>query len=347
MAGGTVAHGIARYIRELVKSLEQRPDFEVSLLVLKRDLATARVNFPNQTLIGCHFPPFHPGEHLELPWRIWKVRPDLVHFPSLAVTYCPGCPYVTTVHDLIPQICYPSKLKTLHLLMLIRPLLNRAQAIFCDSQHTANDVVSVAKVKNANVCVGYVGVEALQHLAVEGVQHPQVPPEPYLLVVSNPRPHKNNQLLLEAFQGLELPLKLVLVCKGEPHLDAMIARDSRVVRISPMSDEQLAVCMSRAWALCMPSLYEGFGLPPLEAMTFGTPTIVARAASLPEVVGQASLLFDPHSVPDLQSAITRLWEDPQLSEQLRTLGPAQAAGFSWQRITQIHVDQYLRIMGRG
>ncbi len=346
MAGGAVAHGIARYIRELVKSLEQRPEFEVSILVLKRDLATARVNFPNQKLIGCRFPSFHPGEHLEIPWKIWRARPDLVHFPSLAITLCPGSPYVTTVHDLIPQICYPSRLKSLHLSTVIRPLLNRARAIFCDSQHTADDVIRVGRVKNPNVCVGYVGVEALQDLA-KGEQHPQVPSQPYLLAVTNPRPHKNNQRLLEAFHGLELPLNLVLVSKADPDLDALIAKDPRVVRIGGMSDEQLATCMSQAWALCMPSLYEGFGLPPLEAMTFGTPTIVARAASLPEVVGDVSILFDPHSVSDLQHAIERLWADSSLAKRLREEGPAQASRFSWDRVTSIHVEQYLRVLGRS
>ena len=157
----------------------------------------------------------------------------------------------------------------------------------------------------------------------------------YLLAVGSDNPTKNHAALLAAFARLgdEPGLRLVMVGGGNAAVFAghgqAGAGPANVLRIGALGDAALKTLYANALGLVFPSLYEGFGLPPLEAMACGCPVAAARAASLPEVCGEAALYFDPHDVDDIAAALRRLCGDADLRARLRAAGARQAARFTW------------------
>jgi len=155
----------------------------------------------------------------------------------------------------------------------------------------------------------------------------------FLLVVASANPSKNLVRLVEAFGRLDRSegLRLVIVGGGNVRVfaDADLPVTDGVVRLGAVDDSALKALYCHAQALIVPSLYEGFGLPPLEAMSCGCPVAAARAAALPEVCGDAALYFDPLSVDDIAAALQRLVNDSRLRDGLRHAGRARAAAFTW------------------
>jgi glycosyltransferase involved in cell wall biosynthesis len=169
-------------------------------------------------------------------------------------------------------------------------------------------------------------------------------PGRYFLAVGSLNPNKNLAALVQAFAGLPpgLGLQLVLAGGGDPRVfargalpAAFAAAPARagaaptVVHVGPVGDAELKALYSRALALVFPSLYEGFGLPPLEAMACGCPVAASTAASLPEACGDAALYFDPHDGAAITHALLRLATEPALRDRLRHAGTAQAARHRW------------------
>lgn len=157
---------------------------------------------------------------------------------------------------------------------------------------------------------------------------------PFLLAVASANPSKNLTALVEAFARLAdcPPVRLVIVGAGNARVfasDAPAADPPGLLRAGPLPDADLKALYQHATALVFPSLYEGFGLPPLEAMTCGCPVAAARAAAIPEVCGDAALYFDPLDVDDITRALQRMLGDVELSERLGRLGTERAAHFSW------------------
>ena len=172
---------------------------------------------------------------------------------------------------------------------------------------------------------------ALQRLALAGVT--------YVLAVGSANPTKNLPALIEAFGRLPHPdLRLVLVggTNGAVFANETAPReDARILRTGPISDGQLKSLYANASAFVFPSLYEGFGLPPLEAMSLGCPIVASNAASIPEVCGDAAVYFDPASVTDMASAIARVIDDADLRADLRLRGAERFATFTWDAAAQL------------
>jgi glycosyltransferase involved in cell wall biosynthesis len=177
--------------------------------------------------------------------------------------------------------------------------------------------------------------------------------ESFILSVGTLEPRKNYVRLLEAYRELLVRgFRRKLVIAGgpgwmyEPVLERM-----RELRIEPMvilvrpSDLHLAALYAAADAFVYPSLYEGFGIPALEALSAGTPTAVSSASSLPEVVGDAALLFDPRDTEGMTDAMERLLTDRALADSLRQKGPQQAAGFSWTAAAEQTAALYRALAG--
>ncbi|MHB8619731.1 MAG: glycosyltransferase family 4 protein, partial [Chloroflexota bacterium] len=156
-------------------------------------------------------------------------------------------------------------------------------------------------------------------------------PRPFILTVGTLEPRKNLARLLDAFSSLDLPHHLVAAgARGWLYedLEARLRR-AGVVVLDRVSDDQLVALYNLADLFVYPSLYEGFGLPPLEAMSCGTPVAASNRSSLPEVVGQAGLLFDPEDTAAIATALARLVGDHALRAELAEAGRLQAARFSW------------------
>lgn len=176
--------------------------------------------------------------------------------------------------------------------------------------------------------------------------HPEVEPYhlsfPYLLCVSNRKGHKNELRVVESFALSCLATDMWLVFTGSPTTDLMNCVNhyrltQRVRFLGVVPDRELPSLYRSAEALVFPSLYEGFGLPVLEAMACGTPVVTANTTALPEVAGDAALLVDPTSVEQISAAMQQIVNDSPLRRQLRERGLSQAAQFSWARtVAQVH-----------
>jgi len=285
---------------------------------------------------------FHATEHLLLPLR--------------------SVPTVLTVHDLIfrhlPE----------HHKMLNRWYLNWALPLYC---RRATHIIAISECTRRDLTAAYdVDPEKVSviHEAADPRFAPQTAervtaarqryglPERYLLFVGTIEPRKNLTRLLHAFEILRLEgLTDGLVVVGKrgwlygdffAELEQSPVRES-VILPGYVPDEHLPAVYAGAQALAFPSLYEGFGLPVLEAMACGTPVACSRTSSLPEVGGEAALYFDPVSADTIQETLRRLLSDAELSAKLATEGYEQAARFSWDRVADETEAVYKAVIAAG
>ncbi|HEX7003861.1 MAG TPA: glycosyltransferase family 1 protein [Trueperaceae bacterium] len=259
--------------------------------------------------------------------------------PHFNVPLGVGTKLLTTVHDAfhlaMPQFV-PGYHRRAYAAAMFRSLASRSQAILTVSHFTRRELLRLTPVHPEKIQVIYLGADPLW-LRAEGANlKPHA--RPYLLYVGNVKPHKNLISLLTAFRSLvgSIPHDLVLVGKREGFLtaDSFVAGAARalgdrILFTDFVTDEQLKAYFTHADALVHPSLYEGFGLSPLEAMACCTPAIVSNVASLPEVCGDAATYFDPRSPDDIARAILTLLKDPQLKAEMVKRGRQRANDFSW------------------
>jgi glycosyltransferase involved in cell wall biosynthesis len=224
---------------------------------------------------------------------------------------------------------------------LFRRLGQRALALFTVSAFSRSRLAACLGLAPARLQVIHPGADHLQHVAADtGVlQRHGLQPGRYFLAVGSRNPNKNLAALVQAFGRMppQPGLKLALAGGDDPGVFAAARHGAGgpgaaadVVHLGPVDDAGLKALYGQALALVFPSLYEGWGLPPLEAMACGCPVAVSAVASLPEACGDAALYFDPHDGAALTAALQRLALEPALRERLRRAGAAQAARRSWQ-----------------
>jgi glycosyltransferase involved in cell wall biosynthesis len=282
---------------------------------------------------------FHATEHLLPPLR--------------------GVPTVLTVHDMIFKL-FPQHQKRLNYWYLnaTMPLYcRRASAIVTVSEWSKRDLVAQYGLDPTKVVVIY---EAASHEfgpvpahVIDRVRQRYALPERFLIHVGTIEPRKNLTRLVEALQllrdrGVTIPLVLTsakgwLYDEFFRRLDGLDVRQD-VYLTGYVSAPDLPALYGAASASVVASVYEGFGLPLLEAMACGTPVVASRASSLPEIGGEAALYFDPYDVEDMAEAVGRLWQDADLQEALRQKGQRQAARFSWERAAQQTMRLYESIL---
>lgn len=324
MADTAHLHGIARYLYKIVEwGSRHRQQHKISVAARQPERWRA---LPVEVL-PVKSKPFSPLEHWEF-YRLLRGRGyDHAFFPSLAApVWCP-IPYSITVHDLIPWHYPRSLLVRLYLSSVARWTVHRARHVLAVSHHTAREIETY---------LGYPArrVQVIHHGGFEGKPlPPQSPDQPYLLCVTNPKPHKNLATLLQAFRGLEDRCRLIVVspeCPEQPGVEHQRG----------LSDEELRRLYAGASAAIVPSFLEGFGFPALEAMELGTPLICSNASALPEVAGDAALYFDPHDGQQLRETITELLDHPAQAAQLRQRGLERAQTFRWDRSASQHWDSF-------
>jgi O-antigen biosynthesis alpha-1,2-mannosyltransferase len=280
----------------------------------------------------------HPLEPIWLTGVLAKRRPRLFYSPGFNAPPTSPVPFVFTVFDLIhlhvPEIS--GSRRRLYYHMLVRPAVKRARAVLTGSEYSRGEIVNWSGVDPGRVIV--IGCAASAHFTPDGEAY--TPGFPYVFYAGNRKPQKNIARLIRAFARVQEceSLKLVLTGDPEPALIAL-ARDEgiedRLVFVGRVRDEQLAQLYRGAVAFVFPSLYEGFGLPPLEAMACGAPVVSSTATSLAEVVGDAAIAIDPLDVDSIAHGIDRVVSDAGLRAHLIELGLAQAGSFSWQRTAEL------------
>lgn len=294
-----------------------------------------------------------------VPSKLWNFSVRALHAPRLdqvcqarvvwlpslqSVALNPRTQLAVTVHDLSFERCpefFSAKSRLWHRLVNPRWLCRRADVIFAVSEHTKSELTEVYGISADRIAVTPLGVgkefSPERNFADErAVRERYRLPERYVLVTGNLEPRKNVGTAIAAFQQLSHDVDLVIVgrpVRGHRELLRQAHHGPRADRIhfhgyAASADRPALYRMARC--LVYPSYYEGFGLPPLEAMACGTPVIAAHATSLPEVVKNAGLLVDPYDVNDVAAAITAVLTDETLTQRMRARGLEQAKKFSWQ-----------------
>jgi glycosyltransferase involved in cell wall biosynthesis len=245
---------------------------------------------------------------------------------------------IVTIHDAavfaVPRV-YSLAFRTWYKFLLPR-LGKVARSVVTDSEHSKKELVRFGKVPESRIRVVHLGGEQAQRQTpdITILERSDLAGKPYILTVSSLDPRKNFALLVQALELLGTQDYEIVVAGGtnprvfqSSHADHL----KHVKYLGYVSDGELRSLYEHATCFIYPSLYEGFGLPPLEAMVCGCPVIVSDAASLPEVCGDAALYCDPNDPADIADKIRRLMHDPELRDELRSKGLKQARKFSWEK----------------
>jgi glycosyltransferase involved in cell wall biosynthesis len=295
---------------------------------------------------------------------------DLLHVPHLFKTpRLAPCPYVVTVHDVLDFIFLRSRQterQSRMRLQLAKFALRGAKGIVAVSRSTRDDIMRIFGIDDAErIAIAYNAVDPKLLSAVNDAERRAVLERyqihyPFLLYAGSAKPHKNVTRLIEAFSALrgelardeQLPdLKLIVIgddISENPELRRTVLRsrvekDVRFLGFVPI--EALRVFYATAEVFVFPSLYEGFGLPPLEAMAQGAPVVCANTSALPEVVGDAAVLVNPENSFEIMHAIQRVLLDREMRESLCKRGRQRAQEFSWRRSAEQLLGVYDRVSG--
>lgn len=354
--------GINWYIYNLLCHLPEA-DSEINYTVFlseKRFEARAGIRLVVSRL-PTHRPPARIlWEQVAQPWALRRAGVDLVHETAFVGPQASTSPSVVTVHDL-SFLLYPQSFRTLNRLYLqlfTQLSVRRARRVIAVSESTKGDLVRCYGLSPEKVDVVYNGKDdAFQPLPadeVAGFRAENKLPERFMLFVGTLEPRKNVVRLIEAYAQLKsnrLPLMLV-GGKGWLYNDVFARVEalnltSEVHFVGYVPTEDLPWWYNAADLFVYPSLYEGFGLPPLEAMACGTPIVTSTASSLPEVVGDAGLLTDPTDTEALTGAMEQVLSDADLRGAMREAGLARAREFSWRRTARHTVASYRRALIPG
>ncbi|MBV9443170.1 MAG: glycosyltransferase family 4 protein [Acidobacteriaceae bacterium] len=274
---------------------------------------------------------------LWLSYKIGLHHPDLFFSPGFSLPAVSSSPFVFTIHDLIcvhlPGVSRKSTFaRKLYFQTIVRPAARRAFRVLTVSEYSRLELLKWTGLRDdAIVNVGN-GIDPI--FSPLGPRHD--PGFNYILYVGNFKPHKNLGRLLAAFAQLDYPhLRLLLTGYGTPRLRAAVqqmALESRVQWLGCVDDRLLAELYRGALLVVQPSLMEGFGLPPVEGMACGTPVAVSCATSLPEIVGDAGVFFDPLDICDIRRAIEQTISNMELRRRMIAAGFRRALLFRWEDV---------------
>jgi glycosyltransferase involved in cell wall biosynthesis len=289
-------------------------------------------------------------EQVQQPGLLRQEGVDLIHAPVYVGPWCSPCPVVVTIHDLshflFPQLFKPAK--RAYLQFMTRYTARRAAAVICDSQSTRRDVLDLLHIEENRVYSVLIGVDntmrPLEPEAIARFKHERHLPEKYLLSVSTLEPRKNIRALIEAYallceQIVEPPQLVIGGGKGWyfEDIERQVQRlglAGRVTFPGYIPQQELPLWYNGAELFIYPSLYEGFGMPPLEAMACGIPVITSDRSSLPEVVGEAGIMLDTSQPALLAQEILGLLRNEPRRLELAEAGIKRASMFSWRKTAE-------------
>jgi len=343
-------YGIGTYVRNLVNELaRQDDDAEYVLLCAPGDVEELRALGPRFRPQVVRAGNYSVREQFSVPWALARARVNLFHAPHYVVPPLSPTRFVVTIHDCI-HLRFPQYLPNRAALIYARAMMTRAARgsarVLTVSQASKDDIIEYLGVPAEKVEVIYNALDT--RLASEptpdevaNVRERFLLTAPYILYTGNIKPHKNVDRLIEAFSLLRRDgfenVKLLIIgdeISKYPNLRRLVHRyqlHQHVRFLGFVPDATLAVLYRLAVVFVFPSLYEGFGLPPLEAMAAGAPVITSNVSSLPEVVGDAAILIDPMDASAIAAAMARVLGDPGLRDDLIRRGRERVTAFSWER----------------
>lgn len=307
-------HGIGRFAREVRAALPEAVDIESGRK------------------------PSSPVDPVALALRLARLRKgDVFYSPGYNAPIVCSVPFVFTIHDLnhIEFSGARSAAKSAYYRFVMRPACRRAHAVLTVSEYSRRRIaewsgVDIRRIHN-------VGNGVDRRLGPQGERFAH--PRPYLLCVSNRRPHKNERRTVEAFAGIaaRVPHDLLFVGDSSLELEALVTSlhlIDRVHFVGRVGDDCLASLYRAAEAVVFVSLYEGFGLPVIEAQASGCPVVTSNVTSLPEIAGDGAILVDPLDTAGIASALMAVLTDQGLRSTLVERGQANAQRYSWGRTAE-------------
>ena len=363
--------GIGRYIQNLAKGIVNSPDKHEYILfgnevrltdIVKPGYANIKnvttfsrtgVSPVNLTPYGVHIknimsPVYSIREQFEMPLAARGL--SLLHVPHYNVPIFYKERLIVTIHDIIP-VLFPqflsSQMATWYARFMLKMAVQKANLIITGSENTKKDLINHLNVPEEKIQVIYQGVgpefkKINDTHTLTGCKNRYNLPDKFILFVGNIRPHKNVHNLVRVFLELkatrDIPHKLVLAGKKDLRFPEMrelfniIEKNKEsIIYLGEVAEEDLVYIYNLSDLFVFPSLYEGFGLPPLEAMACGVAVIAMKSSSLPEVIGDGGMLIDPDEPDALMNAIEKVLEDEDLREELCKRGIERSSRFSWDR----------------
>lgn len=357
--------GFKRYTEQLLEALAQIDEVNTYHVYFDRVPAqNAFADKPNfqTTILPARVPNLSVmwREQVSVPQQAKRDRTDVLHFPANSAARHTACATVVTMHDIIfldeqlnvEQLPLAEKIKRygMHLYgrWSAQAGAKNARHLITVSEYSKRKIIERFHFPQEQCTVVYSGVSPQFRLLPESSKQTARASlggsKPFVLGLASASPRKNAGGLIAAYAALEQELQethdLVLVCT-HGLLQQQLKAHAQSLGVSPhtrflsnVSDDTLAELMNLAQVFVFPSLEEGFGLPPLEAMACGTPVVASNTSSLPEILGDAALLADPMDAGAFARALSDLLRQPALSEEYRARGRARAATFSWERCAE-------------
>jgi glycosyltransferase involved in cell wall biosynthesis len=355
--------GLGIYTDELVQELlKLECDFDFTVYSSSKDLKNL---YPNSVIFVTPYtsPSLGLKGHLMrllwqqtiLPFRLRKQKAGLLFSTAPEGIWKSSQKQILTILDIIP-VKFPEILPRMkyYYYYILPILLKNSHLVICISENTKKDIISYYKVKEKFIHVIYPGFNKEKfYPRNERVGENQWGKGKYLLFIGDMRPYKNLERVLEAFARLDLrDINFLIGGNKDPRfypriekkVDELFLKD-RVLFLDYVSQKNLPHLYSEAGAFVFPSLYEGFGLPPLEAMACGCPVIVSNVASLPEVCGDAGYYVDPYRVESIAEGIYQVLTDESLRQSLIEKGLIRAKLFSWEKSAEEHLKVFEEVLG--
>lgn len=345
--------GLGRYVEQLVLNLEKLnlpAEFVIFLRQENWDLYNP--SQPNFKKVLADLPWYGFAEQTKLTKILNQHSLDLMHFPNWNIPIFYKRPFVVTFHDLLP-LHYPRQrattrgvlvyfFKNLGLKAVLRFATRKSKQIITVSNFSKNDIVQTLKVPSEKISVTY-PAPLPPSGSDENIFKKTKITKPYVLYVGVAFPHKNLERLLEAWKSAsEINDHYQLVLAGKKNYfyerlekeNAELFKNGSVIFTDFVPDAELSSLYSKASLFILPSLFEGFGIPPLEAMSHNVPVVAARASCLPEVLGDGALYFDPLNTKDIQNALKQGLEDEKLRKNLIKNGQKITSKYSWAELAE-------------
>jgi glycosyltransferase involved in cell wall biosynthesis len=348
--------GIEIYMEELLRALAATGELSITALTW----SPIGLDLPGvHEVVAAHRPALDPGSLRALAWKLWFDHAGCLRgMPAekrllyhgmdgfLPFTLSRRVRCVLTVHDLgwqaHPEL-YASRLRLTYAIF-VPWAIRRADRLIAVSRYTADDLMRRAHVPAAKIDVVYHGVDP----AFTPLEHPAEPDSPYLLAVGGVSPRKNAHRLIEAFvrwrgRGERAqPYRLLITGNSlDPEFTQAGHAPDGVSLLGYVDKAELRRLYAGAAAFVYPAIYEGFGLPIVEAMACGAPVVTSRTGSAPEIAGGAAIIVDPFDPASIEAGIDRATQ-PQEAERLRTLGHERVRAFRWEQAAQATLDAYRR-----
>jgi glycosyltransferase involved in cell wall biosynthesis len=355
--------GIGRYTIEFAKALSKLRDGpDITLLQAGPSGRLGEAVMNRVSLPGCRLlPGLLTLGNFHIPWLARRLNLDVIHDPNGVAPFIFGAgpaKTVLTLHDVFPW-SFPGTSPLLENIIYrhwLPMVIGRIDAVITPSQHSRTDILSYLPVSSERLSVIHYGMTAGFHLLPKKEIKQHLAERfgwsaPYILYVGAIEPRKNIGRLIEAFADLaeEYPrMKLVLAgprMGEQKSVDSVLARRkifNRVVFTG--STAELTALYNGCELFVFPSLYEGFGMPPLEAMACGAPVVCSATSSLPEVVGDAARLVSPLDTRALAAAMREVLSNPSLRKEMRKKGLERSRAFSWERNAAETMDVYRKVV---